>query len=121
MPAAITAPDLSDRRFPLTLERFLVAPPHVLFAAWTRHFDRWFAAPGSVLMEAKVNGVSFSRPSTRAKDVQPGAIPTVGVASGSCPIAWWSSRGSPGRKAPRARKPWSRSNWPPKTRERARV
>jgi uncharacterized protein YndB with AHSA1/START domain len=52
-------PDLSDRPFQLSLERFLVAPPHILFAAWTRHFDRWFAAPGSVLMAPKVDGVFF--------------------------------------------------------------
>jgi len=52
-------PDLSQRPFQLTLERVLVAPPQVLFAAWTRHFDRWFAAPGSVLMQPKVDAVFF--------------------------------------------------------------
>ena len=55
----VTLPDLSTRPFHLTVERVMSAPPHVLFAAWTRHFDRWFAAPGSVLMDAKVNGVFF--------------------------------------------------------------
>ncbi len=59
MPQPVTLPDLSTRPFHLTVERVMSAPPHVLFAAWTRHFDRWFAAPGSVLMDAKVNGVFF--------------------------------------------------------------
>jgi uncharacterized protein YndB with AHSA1/START domain len=59
MTQAINLPDLSARPFLLTVERVMGAPPHVLFAAWTRHFDRWFAAPGSVLMDAKVNGVFF--------------------------------------------------------------
>jgi uncharacterized protein YndB with AHSA1/START domain len=59
MPQPVTLPDLSARPFLLTVERVMSAPPHVLFAAWTRHFDRWFAAPGSVLMDAKVNGVFF--------------------------------------------------------------
>jgi hypothetical protein len=36
----------------------MVAPPHVLFAAWTRHFDRWFAAPGSVLMDIELTWVT---------------------------------------------------------------
>jgi uncharacterized protein YndB with AHSA1/START domain len=52
-------PDLAGRPFELTLERVLVAPPRVLFAAWTRHFDRWFAMPGSVLMQPEVNAVFF--------------------------------------------------------------
>ncbi|TMH24551.1 MAG: SRPBCC domain-containing protein, partial [Betaproteobacteria bacterium] len=56
---SVTLPDLSARPFHLTVERIMNAPPHVLFAAWTRHFERWFAAPGSVLMDAKVNGVFF--------------------------------------------------------------
>ena len=59
MTQPVTQPDLSTRPFHLTVERVMSAPPHVLFAAWTRHFDRWFAAPGSVLMDAKVNGVFF--------------------------------------------------------------
>jgi uncharacterized protein YndB with AHSA1/START domain len=33
--------------------------PDVLFQAWTKQFDRWFAAPGSVLMEGEVNTVFF--------------------------------------------------------------
>jgi uncharacterized protein YndB with AHSA1/START domain len=55
----ITIPDLSSRPFHLTVERLMDSPPHVLFQAWTKQFDRWFAAPGSVLMQGEVNTVFF--------------------------------------------------------------
>jgi len=51
----ITTPDLSARSFRLVVERAMESPPGVLFRAWTEQMDRWFAAPGSVLMEPKVN------------------------------------------------------------------
>jgi uncharacterized protein YndB with AHSA1/START domain len=35
------------------------AAPNVLFRAWTAHIDRWFAAPGTVLMQGEVNTVFF--------------------------------------------------------------
>lgn len=59
MAQPVVVPDLSACPFHLTVEWVMVAPPHVLFAAWTRHFDRWFAAPGSVLMDGRVNSVFF--------------------------------------------------------------
>ncbi|MBO9129538.1 SRPBCC domain-containing protein [Bacillus sp. 165] len=31
------------------------AAPHVLFQAWTKQFDLWFAAPGTVLMQGEVD------------------------------------------------------------------
>jgi uncharacterized protein YndB with AHSA1/START domain len=30
-------------------------PPEVLLRAWTKQFDRWFAAPDSVLMKTEIN------------------------------------------------------------------
>ncbi|WP_028399719.1 SRPBCC family protein [Ectobacillus panaciterrae] len=55
----ITMPDLSSRPFHLTVERLMDSSPDVLFRAWTEQFDRWFAAPGSVLMKGEVNAVFF--------------------------------------------------------------
>ena len=37
----------------------MLASPDALFKAWTEQFDRWFAAPGSVLMKGEVNAVFF--------------------------------------------------------------
>jgi uncharacterized protein YndB with AHSA1/START domain len=33
----------------------MAAGPHQLFLAWTEQFDRWFAAPDTVLMTPEVN------------------------------------------------------------------
>ena len=37
----------------------MAASPAVLFQAWTEQFERWFAAPGSVLMKGEVNSVFY--------------------------------------------------------------
>jgi len=59
MTTVIAPPDLSPRPFSLTSERAMNAPADTLFRAWTEQFDRWFAAPGSVLMKAEVNAVFY--------------------------------------------------------------
>jgi uncharacterized protein YndB with AHSA1/START domain len=56
---AICNPDLSSRPLALTAERTMHASPPSLYRAWTEHFDRWFAIPGSVLMSAAVNAPFF--------------------------------------------------------------
>lgn len=59
MTTSVNAPDLSSRPYNLSAERQMTASPEVLFKAWTRQFDRWFAAPGTVFMEGEVNTVFF--------------------------------------------------------------
>jgi uncharacterized protein YndB with AHSA1/START domain len=55
----MTIPDLSQRPFSLVCERAMLASPDPLFLAWTEQFDRWFAAPGSVIMQPAVETAFF--------------------------------------------------------------
>jgi len=55
----ICPPDLSARPFHLAVERTMRTAPDVLYRAWTEQIDRWFAAPGTLLMKGEVNAVFF--------------------------------------------------------------
>ena len=65
---AIRPPDLSARPHRLAVERDFAAPPATLYQAWTTGFERWFAAPGSLLMIPKVNSVFFFETEFKPED-----------------------------------------------------
>ena len=52
-------PDLSARPFDLSLARRMPIKAAAIYDAWTRRFDLWFAAPGSVLMRPEVDAPFF--------------------------------------------------------------
>ncbi len=52
-------PDLSKRPFNLRVERKMKCSPAVIFEAWTKKMDRWFAASGSVIMQGEVDTAFF--------------------------------------------------------------
>ena len=52
-------PDLSTRPFNLEVERLMDASAEILYQAWTKQFDLWFAAPGSLVIQGKINTAFF--------------------------------------------------------------
>jgi uncharacterized protein YndB with AHSA1/START domain len=57
--SSLILPDLAGRPWALTLERAMNATPATLYRAWTQDFDRWFAAPGTLLMQPLVDAPFF--------------------------------------------------------------
>lgn len=55
----ITTPDLSARPYQFTVEKLMSAAPETLFLAWTKQWDRWFAAPGTVLVQGEPDTTFF--------------------------------------------------------------
>ncbi|WP_040833028.1 SRPBCC family protein [Nocardia brevicatena] len=51
----VRIPDLSARPYELTVEHVMAASASLLYLAWTRGFDIWFAEPDSVRMRPEVN------------------------------------------------------------------
>ena len=48
------APDLTDRPLGHIVERDMASSPAALYRAWTKGWERWFAAPGSFAGRAEV-------------------------------------------------------------------
>jgi uncharacterized protein YndB with AHSA1/START domain len=52
-------PDLSSRPFSMTIERPMKAAASILYDAWTRSFDKWFAQPGELIMKPEEGSLFF--------------------------------------------------------------
>lgn len=54
-----TEPDLSSRPYDIELAYDLESPASAYYSAWTEKFDRWFAEPGTLTMNAVEGGLYF--------------------------------------------------------------
>jgi uncharacterized protein YndB with AHSA1/START domain len=52
-------PDLSSRPFSMTVERQMDATAELIYGAWTKSLDKWFAQPGELLMTPKEGSLFF--------------------------------------------------------------
>ena len=52
-------PDLSARPFAMIVERQMTAPAELIYDAWTRSFDKWFAQPGELRMTPEEGSLFF--------------------------------------------------------------
>lgn len=59
MPTPTAPPDLSGRPLRYDVERVLAASPATVYQAWTTGWERWFAAPGTLLVTPEVDGRFF--------------------------------------------------------------
>lgn len=49
----LARPDHDHRPLSCDCERVVAATPKILFEAWTTGFDRWFAQPGTLVMQVE--------------------------------------------------------------------
>jgi len=70
-PSPIRVPDLGACLHWLEVERIMPIAAPLLYEAWTRGIDRWFAAPGSVLMTPAVNAPFFFETEFQIEDGAP--------------------------------------------------
>jgi len=52
-------PDLTQRPLDLMVERQMNASAEAIYQAWTVDFAKWFAEPGTLIMEPEVNSLFF--------------------------------------------------------------
>jgi uncharacterized protein YndB with AHSA1/START domain len=59
MKQAKRMPVLPEKALSFVIDRPMRASPQSIYTAWTKQFDRWFAAPGSTLMAGEVDTPFF--------------------------------------------------------------